>query len=495
MGTESQVQSGVKWISISMLFTRVGRLLTTLILARLLAPELFGIIGMAHVTLEILQTIREMGFGLAYIQRQESNPDQDRLAANTTFWLNGSINFLLFITAFLATPLIGDFFRSQDASNVLRVLCFTFLIDIFIALPSLDLQKQLKFKQLTICEIIQALVYAIASISMALAGFGVWSLVIGQLLSKLVFMLSLWRHTTWRPRWEFSFSMARQLFQFGKYMWAFVLLSGIGDAMDKILVGRFYGEAAMGIYSMAFLLATMPATNITQLVNRLTFPLFSKMQTDLGELRAALQKTISHISVLALPVSLGILVVAPLFVSVVLAEKWAPMVPLLSILCYYGVILAVAAVTGPALKAIGKPQILFYASIIHHTIKVILLFALRDYGPIGICYAVLIPILVSSTIGFIMIQRYLKIGFQELMMPILRPAIAAIVMVLGVRFLMNGTYAVFPAFPEVILLILCILAGAGVYLGVSYYVNRSVITEFAQQLRKMLGLQRARTLG
>ena len=476
-----------------MVATRGSRLLATLVLARLLAPEMFGIIGMAYVTMEILQRVREMGFGLAYIQRQYADFDEERIAANTTFWLGCIINAALFIAAFLLAPAMGAFFRSEDAQEVLRVLCFGFLIDILIALPSLDLQKRLEFKRLAICEVAEALSYMLIAISLALLDFGVWSLVYGQLASKIVLLICLFRASLWRPRFEFSGQMAFELFRFGKYMWAFVLLSGVGDALDKLIVGRYYGEAELGFYSMAFLLATLPATNITMLVNRLTFPLFSKMQSQLVELRAALGKALSHVAVLALPTAVGMLVVAPLFVNVVLQEKWAPIVPLVGVLCFYGMILSIAAVTGPALQAIGKPNVLFYTSIVHHAAKIALLIALKDQGTVGICYAVLIPILISSSIAFVLIVRYLKFPLPDLFLPILRPAFAAAVMFVGVQLVIQGA-AVFPAVPQVLLLVLSILIGACIYLGVSYFTNRLVLTEFIRALHNMLGLQRTNAI-
>ncbi len=492
MSDSAQVQSGVKWISVSMMVTRISRLLTTLVLARLLAPEMFGIIGMAYVTLEILQKIREMGFGQAYIQRQETDPDRERVAANTTFWMGAGINILLFVSAVLAAPAIGAFFRSEAAVPVLQVLCISFLIDILISVPSLDLQKRLDFRNLTLCEVAQSVSYAVIAIVLALSGFGVWSLVWGQLASKFVFMGALLMASPWRPRLEFCPQIARELFKFGKYIWAFVVLSGIGDALDKLVVGRYYGETQLGLYSMAFLLATLPSTNITALINRLTFPLFSRMQANRAELRAALGKALAHVSVLAIPASLGIAAVAPLFVGVVLQEKWAPMIPLVGVLCYYGLILSVAAVTGPALNAIGKPKVLFYTSIIHHATKIALLIALQGYGVIGICYAVLIPMVISSGMAFILVMRYLKYPFWELMMPVVRPTIAAVVMFAGVQVLVQFSSQVEGVVLHAILLIASVIIGAVLYLGVSYYINRPVLAEIAQALQGMAGLSRAR---
>ena len=490
MAKDGQVQSGVKWISISMVGTRGARLLSTLVLARLLAPEMFGIIGMAHITLEILQRVREMGFGAAYIQRQESDPTVDRLAANTTFWLGVAINIFLFIAVFFMAPMIGTFFHSESAQGVLQALSFGLLIDAVVTMPTLVLQKRLEFKRLAICEVIQALSYGVFAIALAFIDFGVWSLVWGQLISKMIFMGCLVIASPWRPRFEFSGCIARELFRFGKYLWAFVILSGVGDALDKIVVGRYYGEEQLGFYSMAFLLATLPATNITALINRLTFPLFSKIQRDQPELRRMLGSTLAHVSLLAFPISLGILLVAPLVVSALLTERWAPVVPLVEVLCLYGLVLSVAAVTGPALQAIGKPNVIFYTSIVHHLVKIALLVAFREFGPLGICYAVVIPILVSSSIAFILIIRNLQFPIWELLMPILRPAVAAGVMYFGVRLLILS-WGETQAVSQGTMLAVAVLAGVCFYVGVSFLVNRSLLVEFARALNQMLGNQRA----
>ncbi len=493
MRNAGQVESGVKWISISMAATRGTRLLATLILARMLAPEMFGIIGMAQISLDIFQRVREMGFGLAYIQRQEPDPAKERLAANTTFWLGCAINLGMFVLAFLFAPVVSAFFRSEGAQPVFQALCVGFLIDALITVPSMDLQKRLRFKQLAICEGIGAIAYLVIAVALAFSGWGVWSIVGGLLLSKVVFVLCLFRASPYRPRMEFSWELAGDLFKFGKYIWAFVLLSGIGDALDKLFVGRFYDEASLGLYTMAFLLATLPARNITQVVNKLTFPLFSGMQTKLDELRAALGKALTHTAMLSIPISFGTLAIAPLFVSVVMKEAWQPIIPLISVLCFFGLMLSVAAVAGPALKAIGKPKVLFYTSIVHHLLKLALLFALKDHGLLGICYAVLIPCMVSSLIAFVLIGRYLRMSIPDLVLPIFRPAVSAVVMYFAVRFVIDGLSAT--PIPDVLTLLVGIALGVAVYLGLSYWINRSVVFEARDALRRMLGMHRMPTTG
>jgi len=485
MSYESEVHGGIKWISISIVLTRVTRVLTTLLLARLLAPEMFGLVGMAHATLEILRTIREMGFGSAYIQRQDQDPDRQLLAANTTFWLGVVVNFALFAIAFGLTPHIAAFFRSSAVEPVLRVMFVTFLLDALSSVPALDLQKKLDFRRLAICEVITSVVYAVVAIAMAVLGAGVWSLVVGTLISSAVYALSLYQVSTWRPKLEFDLRIARELFDYGKYIWAFVLLSGIGEAMDKLIVGRYYGETHLGIYTIAFVLCTFPSKYITSMVNRLTFPLFSKLQSDVKVLKDAVMKSVSHVSILSFPMAIGLLAVAPELVDVLLGSKWTGVLPLINVLAFYGLVLSIAAVTGPAFKAMGKPNVLFYTSVVHHSIKITLLFVFRDQGLIGICYAVFIPILISSLIAFVCIRKLLNCSIAELAIPILRPAVAAALMFIAVRYLGDAVQSGAGLAP-ILELSLFISAGVIVYIAMSLITNRAVMIEFSNSIVKIL---------
>ena len=145
---KTQVHVGIRWTTVSIIFERTTRFITTIVLARLLAPEMFGQIAIANLCIELLGTLRRIGFGAAYIQRKDNPDESSGLAANTMFWTNGFINVLLFVVASLLTPLIAQFFRSMELEQILRVMFLTFIVDALSMVPAMDLQKRLEFKKL-----------------------------------------------------------------------------------------------------------------------------------------------------------------------------------------------------------------------------------------------------------------------------------------------------------------------------------------------------------
>jgi PST family polysaccharide transporter len=485
MTLKNQVRGGIKWASISMIATRAARLITTVFLARLLAPEVFGLVAITNVTVELIRMLSEFGFGTAYVQRHYSCLEDDRRAANTIFWIGAFTNVSLYLAATAATPLIVSYFQAPEAAPLLRVLFLSLLLSIVGAVPRLDLQKRLQFKSLSLCEISQVCVYTVVAISLAFADAGAWSIIVGDLTSKVVVSVLLFRAAKWRPRFIFDGIIARELFNYGKFIWAFALLSGFGDAMDKLFVGRFYSAADLGVYSMAFVLIMFPVANISGIVNRVTFPLFSKLNHDSEDLREVFRRALAHVAILAFPASIGILAVGPLVVSVLLSPKWLPTIPLMNILTFYGLALALSSITGPVFQAIGKPNTLFYTSILHHATKLALLFALQHRGLTGICFAVLIPMITSSFIAFILVIRYLDLSPMNLCMSLLRPAFAAGLMFFAVRILLP-IFEAAESIPKSIELAIAVAVGITVYLGASAATNRSTYQELLESVGAIL---------
>lgn len=485
MTLKHQVRGGIKWASISMITSRAARLLSTFVLARLLTPEAFGLVAITSVTVELIRMLSEFGFGTAYVQRHYDSPEDDRRAANTIFWIGAFINVSLFLAATAATPLFVAYFKAPEAEPLLRVIFLSLLLSIVGAVPRLDLQKRLQFRTLSLCEITQTCVYTAVAISMAFANAGAWSIIIGDLTSKVVIVVLLFRAARWRPGFIFDGGMARQLFNYGKFVWAFVLLSGVGDAMDKLFVGRYYSAANLGVYSMAFVLIMFPVANISGIVNRVTFPLFSKLNQDTEALRKLFRKAHAHVAMIAFPVSIGILAVGPHLVSVLLSPKWLPTIPLINILTFYGLALALCAIIGPVFQAIDKPNALFYTSILHHSTKLGLLFLLQGDGLTGICYAVLIPMIVSSLISMLLVTRYLSLPPMDLCMSLLRPAFAAGLMFLAVRIVLPVLKAA-GNISETVELVVAVAVGVTVYLGVSAATNRSTFKEFLESAGAIL---------
>ncbi|MEA3411743.1 MAG: lipopolysaccharide biosynthesis protein [Pseudomonadota bacterium] len=484
MNHSQKIRFGVKWTAIAMVTTQILRFLTTIVLARLLVPELFGLVAMANTVIHIISVIREFGLGSAYIQRRIRGAEDARLAASTTFYVLCMINAVMFVAAWFLAPLAASFFREAVLVDVFRVLILSLVLDAAITTSGVVLQKDMEFGKYAVTEIIGRLSYSLISISLALLGFGVWSLVFGQLGAQIVRTGISIKLSGWRPAPVFSTEIARELFSFGKYLWGFSILSALGDSLDRIIIGRWLGAGTLGVYGLALNLSKLPATQISRMINRIAFPALSRIQDDKAALRRVFRKTLNHVAPISLPVGLALSATADGLVATLYGENWAGAAPVLEVLAIYGTALSLSGLTGPVFKAIGKPNVLLYTSVLHHTLMAVLLIILARYGIVAIAWAVLIPLLVSSAIAFVLVARYLDLQARDLLEPLLRSGSAALIMYLTIQAL---EWFVGPAkLSSPLLFLACIGVGMLSYLLASLITNRAVMHEVTVSFREVM---------
>jgi len=478
------VRTGIRWVAISLLGRRGIRFGTTIVLARLLAKEMFGLLFMATAVMNVLGAMREMGFGQAYIQRTSSSDEDARDAADTTFTISFLLNLVLYAIAMLASPWLASFFPSdaKELCSVLRVMFTSFLLDAFLTTPTFVLQKQLRFDRHSWSEIAAGVSHATVAISMASMGFGVWSLVCGYLGSRIVQMILLLVLSGWRPRFRIQGQIAHQLFSFGKFYWGFMAVSTVGAVVDKLLVGRYYESSALGAYGLAFALCNLPASMIAFLVNRVAFPTMSKMQGDLDAMRRAFLTAMSHLALLAIPAALGLVAVSDVFVVTVYGPKWIDMVPLVQILAFYGMLLSITSIGGPVLQAAGRPHVLFYTSLVHHAVLFAGLWGAIHHGVAWIAVSVVAPLLFSTSIYFYMIVRVLQLPARRILAPLARAGTAG-----GIMFLTVWGVRRMEALPTTVDLVLSVAVGFVTYVLLSLRFNSQDTRKLLRTLAEVTG--------
>jgi len=455
-----------------------------MVLARLLTPEMFGLVAMANVALALVASLRDVGLGQAYVQREMGSPEELRRAANTTFYLMLLTNAVLCVLAVSLAPLAGRFFENPEVVPLLRAITLIFLLDGLISGPTMVLRRRMDFRRLAYGEIGASFAMAIVAISLATLDFKAWSLVWGQVAGRVAEASALFWLSGWRPRFEFSRKLARELFDFGRYLWAFSILSAVGRVLDRAIVGRGLGAASLGSYHLGSNLANLPAQQISSVVNRITFPAFARMQGDPERMAAALRKTLAHVSIVTLPLTAGLIVAGPQLIGTVYGPGWEAAVPVLQALALFGMTLSISSVTGPIFQAIGRPQVLLYTSIFHHVIYVGLLLWWGRYGLQGILSAVVVPVQVSAVVAFALILRYLEAGFVWVFGPCLRAATAAVGMLAALWTV--GPILEASPLPLPIQLVVLAILGVAIYVGLSFLFNGVASREFLDTLRKTI---------
>lgn len=394
---QKSTASGVLWTGISQFLSQAFQFIVIIILARLLYPEEFGIVGMAAIFTGFISRFNELGLSAAIIQRKNVN----EIHLSTSFWTSLGTGIILCILTIIVSPYIADYFHKELVRPILIISSINFILGSFTVIPRTLFTKSLDFKKLAIVEICATFISGLISILLAINGYGVWSLVLGGLSISFISVLLFWKMSPWRPSSKFSIPHFKELFGFGGHFMGSSVLNYVDSNVDYLVVGRMIGASALGYYTLAYNLITFPLYKISTIITRVMFPAFSRIQNDNHTLRTGYLKVVRYISMITFPMLAGMFVVAPEFILVVYGSKWAPMIRTLQILCLAGALKSVGTTVGTILLSKGRPDIQFKWNIL--TVIVLTLAVLYgvNYGIEGVAAMVTI----SAVLLFSIIQR------------------------------------------------------------------------------------------
>lgn len=357
MSLKEQAASGVKWTGAATAITTGVQLCQVAVLARLLSPSDFGLVGMLLVIVGFAQAFADMGISNAIIYRQDATRQQ----LSSLYWLNLIAGIAVFFLVWASTPLIVRFYREPRLANLVFWVALTFLITPVGQQFQILLQKQLRFSQLARIEVAAAAGGATAGISTAILGHGVFALIWSQLAYALVKATSLaglgWR--TWPPALRFRLHDLRGYLGFGLYQMGERSVNYFMQRLDHLLVGLLLGAKALGYYTLAFNLVIQPVAKLNPIVTRVAFPVFAKVQNEIPRLRRGYMQVVSILSMTNFPLLIGLAVLAPLFVPVVFGEQWLPSVVLLEILAFVSLLRSQLNPVGSLLLARGRADLGF----------------------------------------------------------------------------------------------------------------------------------------
>ncbi len=368
-----------------------------IILARILAPQDFGLFGIALLAMSLLETFSQTGFNAALVQKK-----QDIKSYLDTAWTVQLVRgIVLAAIAFAIAPYVAAFFDTPAAKPILQVIALSELIRGFANIGVVYFQKELKFHKQFIYSLSGTLADMGVAISAAFFLRSVWALVFGLLAGNLVRLIVSYFVHPYRPKPNFNLQQFKDLSGFGRWVLGSSILIFLVTHGDDALVGKVLGVTALGFYQLAYRLSNMPATEITHVISQVTFPAYSKLQDNLPKLREAYLKVLQLTAFLSFPLAGLIFVLTPDFTMIFLGEKWMSIVPAMQALVFAGLARSIAATTGPVFLAVGKPKIETQWQIVRLLILAALIWPLTIvWGIVGSSIAVLLSILVS-TFGFL----------------------------------------------------------------------------------------------
>lgn len=373
----------VIWNYVSFAAGKMLVLVTMAILARLLTPEDFGVVGFATVAVAYLAVLKDLGLGGALIQRKD---DIDE-SAETVFAFNLITGAVLTVLCFLGAPLVADFFREPLVVPLLRVLSLTFVLEALGSVQLVLLRKNMDFKRKLIPDVGRSVVKGAVSIAAAAAGFGVWALVWGQLAGVVTSVILTWTVFPWRPRVRIHRRLVRPLARFGGPLIVTDIQFAIWSNLDYLVVGRLLGDVALGVYTLAYRLPELLIQSVWRVLGGAIFPLFSKLQDQPALLRRGFLATIKYTQVLVVPMCVGLFITAEPAVRALFGEQWNQAIPVLQVMCVFSLLGSIGVNAGDVYKALGRPGILAKLAGFELVVLIPALMFGARYGIVGVAWA------------------------------------------------------------------------------------------------------------
>lgn len=372
--------TGMFWSFIERFGSLSIQFITNIVLARLLTPADFGLIGMIMVFVAISSVMVDGGLGAALIQKK--NPTS--IDYSTIFFTNIILATIIYLILFFTSIGIATFYHQPQLSDLLKVMGLIVIIDSFSVVQNNILIKNLYFKKITRIKVSAALFSSILGITSAYSGLGFWSIAIQYISNSFFKTCFLWFRTSWKPLKIFSKSSFKELFGFGSKLLSASLLSEVYRNFQSLIIGRVFSAKDLGFYTQARQLEQIPVTTLATVVNQVTFPVFSQLQNNVEALRNGVSKSLKSLVFINFPVMVLLTVIAkPLFIFL-FTEKWLPSVIYFQLLCMgFGMFLIVHNTNLNALKSVGRSDLVLYLEIAKKTLGVILILFGMRYGVIG----------------------------------------------------------------------------------------------------------------
>jgi len=467
---------GTFWSYASFYSGKLMVFVSTVVLARLLSEEDFGVAGYALVIISFLQVMSDLGTGQAVIYHRD-DPD----APYTAFWLSLMLGGVLFLLTWAIAPLVGRFFQDPRAVPVTRTLGLVFPITAVGNTHDVLLRRDLSFGRKFIPDFMRAFSKGIASILLAVFGLGAWSLIFGQLIGRVTAVITLWRTYPWRPKLRFNPRLARSLLTYGINIVVVGALGMLIANADYLLIGRYMGAAALGIYTLAFRIPDLVVLQFCYIIGRVIFPVYATLREDTLALQQGFLNTARYVSLITVPLGAGIALVARPLVLTFFTVKWEAAIEPMRAIAVYALMLSLAYNVGDVYKAQGRPQILTYVSIGRLALLLPALWwtvtRVQTIAAVGWAHAAIA--FLTGVFELLLASRLMRTPFRRIVEAIMPAAAAGFFMALVVQSVLLLSAPLRPWQQ----LALTVSAGAAAYLGLLWFSQREMLRSTVQVLR------------
>jgi teichuronic acid exporter len=468
--------TGFAWHMLERMAGQAAQFVISVVLARLLTPADFGLIGMLSVFTMLAQVCSQVGFGSALIQKKNAT-DADY---STVFYINVLMGTVMAVAFHVVAPYIASFYGEPELTGITRVSTLTLLIGPLGSVQRIILRKQLNLKKIMWITVSATVLSGTLGISMATYGFGVWALVWQGLFHAVLTAVLLWITTKWKPRLTFCVESCTALFGYGSKVWLARMIDMFFLQLNTLVIGKFYSAESLGYYTRAKRLRDLSAQNLSESFATILFPLFSSVNDDLERFRRGFRQVFQAINFFSLPILVGMAWTAPSLILVVYGDQWTAAVPYFQLMCILILPTPSHQLYNNVLLSLGHSGLLLKLTFLKRILSVVALAITFRFGIVAILIGNIVSHGIASLMMALLIRPYTLLSFRRQIADIVPTLFSLVVMSIGVYGCSHVATA------GVRLLILQIVVGGVLYLGMSWFFNRRYLQMGIEYLRDAL---------
>lgn len=477
MNLKKAATAGIIW---TFLDTVVGRgigIIAAILLARMLSPREFGLLGMIYIFTGIATSLADSGMSASLIRHKEA----DALDYTTVFYTNLFFAGLVYGLLFLAAPAIAAFYQEPALVPISKIYGLLIILRAFSAVQVAILSREMDFKKLMILSLPGTLIGAVFGVLLAANGWKVWSLIGMQLLNQTIYSILLWWYSRWKPSWHFSKERLKIHYSFGYKLMLSGLLNTVFDNLYNLIIGKFFSVTALGFFERAKKFNQYPVSILTGIIGRVAYPLLSGIQGQRERLASVYKQILQFIFFVAAPSMLLLSVVAvPLF-TVVLGGKWVESAVLFKILCFSAILYPIHVFNLNLLKVEGRSDLFLRLEIIKKIIVVVVVIASFPFGLKGLVWGMVLTSFLALVVNTHYTQKLINYSLFSQILDMRRTIIALVVMYAVAYFLAHTLLGAYALGWQIIL---PLFAGSLVYLLASLLLKNPALIMIAQIIKK-----------
>ena len=472
----NKVFSNLIWRFSERIGAKLISVIVNLILARILAPELYGTVAIVLVFTEILQVFVESGFGTALIQKK----DADDLDFSSVFFFNLAVSVFLYILLFTAAPVIAKVYRKPELLQIVRVVGLILIIAGVRNVQQAYVSRNMLFKRFFFATLGGTVVAAVIGIGMAVKGFGVWAYVAQYLLNNLVGTLILWFTVKWRPKMQFSLERLKGLFSYGWKLLVSSVLNIVSDKLRPLLIGYRFSASDLSFYNEGILFPNLIVDNVNSSIDSVLLPALSQQQDSAENVKAMTRRAIQISSYIMWPLMIGLFVCARPLVTLLLGDNWLPCIPFLRIFSLYYALFPIHTSNLNAIKAMGRSDIFLKLEILKRVLDFAFVVVTLFIGVKAMAIGLLVEGFLCLFINAFPNQKLCGYAFSEQVKDI----IPAFLLSAGMGVVAYAVSLI--GLGNLVTLVLQVLCGASVYVALSAVLKLEPFCYLLGIVRKLL---------